>query len=146
MLIISKLIKSSSIALAKTKFTTAPALLLSNKMSYEERITSMGLAKQDDIRKSLTNKSTILLDVRTMDEIAESGKIEVEGHPWMQTVCTTDSVDMDLNKDTIDKDADVVVYCRSGRRASRAKEILESKGFKNVLNGGGYDDMKSMGL
>lgn len=106
----------------------------------------MGLANQDDIRKSLTNKSTILLDVRTMDEIAASGKIEVEGHSWMQTPCTPASEDLDLDTDNVDKDATVVLYCRSGRRASRAKEILESRGFKTVLNGGGYDDMKSMGL
>ena len=113
-------------------------------MSYDERRTSMGLASQDDIRKSLNNKSTILLDVRTMDEIAASGKIEVEGHPWMQTSCTPTSSDLDLDIESIDKDADIVIYCRSGRRASRAKEILEKKGFKNVLNGGGYDDMKSI--
>src|SRR5210317_1042271 len=110
-------------------------------MSYEQRMTSMGLANREDIRTSLTDKSTILLDVRTMDEIAASGKIEVEGHAWMQTPCTPMSDDLDLDTDTVDKEANVVVYCRSGRRASRAKEILERRGFKNVLNGGGYDDM-----
>lgn len=81
-----------------------------------------------------------------MDEIAASGKIEVEGHPWMQTACTPMSSDLDLDTDNVDKDAPVVLYCRSGRRASRTKEILERRGFKNVLNGGGYDDMKNMGL
>ena len=106
----------------------------------------MGLANQDDIRVSLTNKSTIILDVRSLDEIAASGRIEVEGHAWMQTPCTPMSADLDLDTDDVDKDANVVVYCRSGRRASRAKEILQNRGFKHVLNGGGYDDMKEMGL
>ena len=115
-------------------------------MSYEDIMTSMGLACRDDILKSLTNKSTIILDVRTLDEIADSGKIEVEGNQWIQTACTPMSADLDLDTDNLDKDADVVVYCRSGRRASRAKEILQERGFKNVLNGGGYDDMKEMGL
>ena len=115
-------------------------------MSYEERKVSLGLADQEDIRKSLSNKSTILLDVRTEDEIAESGKFEVEGHQWMQTPCTPMSADLDFDTDSLDKDAAVVIYCRSGRRASRAKEILEARGFKNVLNGGGLDDMLSLGL
>ena len=106
----------------------------------------MGLASQDDIRQSLTSKSTIILDVRSLDEITASGRIEVEGNPWLQTPCTPMSADLDLDTDGVDKDANVVVYCRSGRRASRAKEILESRGFKHVLNGGGYDDMKEMGL
>lgn len=81
-----------------------------------------------------------------MNEIAASGKFEVEGLPWMQTSCTPMSADLDLETGNIDKDTDVVIYCQSGRRASRAKEILENRGFKNVLNGGGYGDMMNLGL
>ena len=115
-------------------------------MSYQDRMISMGLADQEDIRKSLANKSTILLDVRTMDEIEASGKFQVEGLSWMQTPCTPMSADLELDTDTVDKQVDVVVYCRSGRRAGRAKEILQERGFRNVLNGGGYDDMLNLGL
>lgn len=35
----------------------------------------------------------------------------------------------------IPKDAQIIVYCRSGSRASMAKAQLESMGFKNVKNG-----------
>lgn len=116
-------------------------------MSYEQRMQDMGLAAPDEIRKSLTNDKAVLLDVRTVDEITASGKFEKEGHKWVQSSCSPNSVDLDVSEEMIsNKDAPVIIYCRSGRRASRAKEILESKGFKNVLNGGGYDDMVSMGL
>lgn len=37
--------------------------------------------------------------------------------------------------------APIVVYCRSGRRASKAEETLKSKGYKTVLNAGGFDDL-----
>ncbi|CAJ1947353.1 unnamed protein product [Cylindrotheca closterium] len=146
MLTISQLTKklSTRISLAKTPKTTNLATTTSRLLSSKNK--KMSIAKPDDIKKSLANKSTILLDVRTMDEIEASGKIEVEGNQWLQTVCTPSSTDMDLNTDDIDKETDIIIYCRSGRRASRAKEILEGRGFKNVLNGGGYDDMKSMGL
>lgn len=36
------------------------------------------------------------------------------------------------------KDKPIVLYCRSGGRAGKAKEILEAAGFSNVTNGGGY--------
>ncbi|MDH5299800.1 MAG: rhodanese-like domain-containing protein [Gammaproteobacteria bacterium] len=40
-----------------------------------------------------------------------------------------------------DKNAPIVVYCAAGVRAGKAKDILESNGFTNVVNGGGYEDM-----
>ena len=36
------------------------------------------------------------------------------------------------------KDRPIVVYCKAGGRAGRAKETLEAAGFTNVTNGGGY--------
>lgn len=41
----------------------------------------------------------------------------------------------------IDKNEEIIVYCRSGVRAKMAKELLEKAGFKNVTNGGGMDDL-----
>ena len=36
------------------------------------------------------------------------------------------------------KDKPVVVYCKSGGRAGKAKQALEAAGFTRVVNGGGY--------
>jgi rhodanese-related sulfurtransferase len=33
------------------------------------------------------------------------------------------------------RDAEIIVFCRSGQRAALAKQILESRGFNNVTNG-----------
>ena len=41
------------------------------------------------------------------------------------------------------KNANIVVYCRSGNRSARAKSILEANGYTNVTNGGGIGDMPS---
>lgn len=43
---------------------------------------------------------------------------------------------------TTDKDAKIVVYCAVGGRAGKAKAALESLGYTNVENGGGFDDVK----
>lgn len=39
------------------------------------------------------------------------------------------------------KDGYIIVYCRSGNRSGKAKEFLESRGYRNVINGGGLKDM-----
>ncbi len=39
------------------------------------------------------------------------------------------------------KDKPVIVYCASGSRSAVAMSILKSRGFTDVLNAGGLDDM-----
>lgn len=41
------------------------------------------------------------------------------------------------------KDQPIRLYCRSGGRAGIAKQALESAGFTNVTNEGGFDDVMS---
>lgn len=41
----------------------------------------------------------------------------------------------------LDKTKPVVLYCRSGGRAQRAKDYLEAQGFTNVKNLGGISDL-----
>lgn len=37
--------------------------------------------------------------------------------------------------------APVIVFCRSGRRAAKAKEVMEQMGYTKVLNAGGLKDL-----
>lgn len=41
----------------------------------------------------------------------------------------------------LDKSKPVVLYCRSGGRAQRAKDYLEAQGFTDVKNMGGISDL-----
>lgn len=36
----------------------------------------------------------------------------------------------------------IVVFCRSGNRSSMAKNMLAQNGFKNVINGGSWQNVK----
>ena len=110
---------------------------------------SMGLASPEDIRQNLSpDAKSVLLDVRTSEEIASTGKIERDGHPWIHCPCMPTSTELEgwneKGDDVPGKDTPIVVYCRSGRRASRAEQLLKSMGYQHVLNGGGYDDMVSI--
>ncbi len=35
----------------------------------------------------------------------------------------------------------IIVFCRSGNRSDEAKTILEQNGFKNVVNGGTWEEV-----
>ncbi|MCK9403645.1 MAG: rhodanese-like domain-containing protein [Chitinophagaceae bacterium] len=35
----------------------------------------------------------------------------------------------------------IVVFCRSGNRSGQAKTILEQNGFKNIVNGGTWENV-----
>jgi phage shock protein E len=109
---------------------------------YQTRAEEFGFASPEEIRIALSRDSTDVLDVRTLDEIAAAGRLQ---HPkWTQiegTPSECPGLSAAPERFVPNKDATVVIYCRSGRRAGKAKEVLESHGYSNVLNAGGYDDV-----
>jgi phage shock protein E len=93
------------------------------------------------VRGALANPKTTVLDVRRLDEILESGFLKTEDRQWIHAPCTlTECPLLDVAAESLipDKNAPVVVYCASGKRAAKAKEVLESKGYGNVLNAGTF--------
>ncbi|MBO6102837.1 MAG: rhodanese-like domain-containing protein [Opitutales bacterium] len=73
-----------------------------------------------------------IIDARTPAEYQES---HIKGALNMPV----DSISEQILVDRIDKNAKIVVYCRRGIRASKAKQILDSMGYKNVRNIGGLE-------
>ena len=118
---------------------------------YEERAKQYGFAPTLDILNALARSDTIVLDVRSEDEIAASGN-SISEHTaglWKQTGCTPHSCPkLETNPSDLvgedQKESPVVIYCRSGRRAMKAQQLLEEYGCKNVMNAGGYDDVMFM--
>ena len=65
-----------------------------------------------------------LVDVRTLAE-------HMEGHiPGSLNINVKDEQFSSCTDDLLDKDKEVAVYCRSGRRSRTAADILVKKGFK----------------
>ena len=77
--------------------------------------------------------SARLIDVRTPGEFAD------RHHPGAENILL-DQIEADPNV-VGDKAQEIIVYCRSGRRSTLAKELLEQAGFNNVKNGGGLDQL-----
>ena len=69
----------------------------------------------------------IILDVRTKEECFESkipGSLNIDYY----------SENFKNNLDSLNKDLNYYIYCRSGNRSGKTVMILREKGFNNVFN------------
>lgn len=85
-----------------------------------------------EVSRNETN-SVILLDVRTPKEFEQ-------GHLW--NARNIDWFDADFAKRITEfgKEETIYVYCKKGGRSAKAQQLLDSLGYKKVVNlEGGYD-------
>ena len=88
----------------------------------------------EEAKKRLDNeKGIILLDVRTKEEYET-------GHIKDSKLMPVDTLKEESVKSLLDKEATIVVYCRSGNRSATAASILVEQGYKNVYNLGGISN------
>ena len=83
--------------------------------------------------KKLVQQGALLLDVRTTEEYAG-------GH--IQGAINIPVQNLEARLSEVPKDKAVVVYCRSGGRSHRAKELLKNKGHTQVYDIGGMGNWK----
>ena len=79
----------------------------------------------------IENKKGVLIDVRTPEEFAE-GHIEGAINIPVETI-----KDDELLKEVPDTKTPLLIYCRTGRRASDAGQTLVKNGYQYVVNFGG---------
>ena len=78
------------------------------------------------------NPELILLDVRTQEEFAQ-------GHIPGAVCLPNEMITADMPF-PFGKDAEIIVYCRSGRRSAESAKKLREMGFSNVSDLGGILD------
>ena len=80
------------------------------------------------------NKNAVILDVRTKPEFDEK-------HINRALLLPNEEIDAAAAAKVIpNKNAEVLLYCRSGRRSAEAAKKLLSLGYKNVKDFGGIID------
>lgn len=79
-----------------------------------------------------TFASDIWIDVRTTEEF-NAGHLEGAIHIPYEDIANR------IGEVTTDKNATIHLYCRSGNRSGIAQQTLQSIGFKNAVNEGGYE-------
>jgi phage shock protein E len=79
---------------------------------------------------------TIWIDVRSSEEFSQ-------GHlPGAVNIIHTEISDK-IGTVTLDKNAEIKLYCRSGRRSGIAEAALKELGYANVHNVGGYEELSA---
>ncbi len=88
-----------------------------------------GSGTNDDL-KQMISEGAFLVDVRSNAEFAE-------GHVKGSTNIPLDKVQSQIAKFKNKKN--IIVFCRSGMRATQAKSILAQNGIVNVTNAGTWN-------
>ena len=97
-----------------------------------------GMPDEQSVKVDLN--TVILLDVRSPEEYAS-------GYLQGALNIPHDRIEAEISAIAPDKAAQVILYCRSGRRANTALETLRAMGYTNVSNYGGLEDaQKRLGL
>ncbi len=82
----------------------------------------------------INDPASNLVDVRTPAEVQEVSVPRAENIPMDKVI---------PNLDRFRKmEGDIVLFCRSGARSEQVKLYLNQNGVTNVVNGGGYADIK----
>ncbi|UOP04334.1 rhodanese-like domain-containing protein [Conchiformibius kuhniae] len=81
-------------------------------------------------------RTGILIDVRSAEEFAA-------GHLNHAVNIPHDQIARHIAALTDNRDTEILLYCRSGRRSGLAQQTLHNMGYRNVRNLGAYDDLKT---
>ncbi|MGI2261491.1 rhodanese-like domain-containing protein [Shewanella sp. GXUN23E] len=105
---------------------------------FTSLFTGMAQANDDIYRQAWERAANgaMVVDVRTPAEFAQ-------GHLPGAINIPLPEVTQQFAARQIPKDADIVLYCRSGNRSGQAQRALINLGYSNTFNGLGYDGLMS---
>lgn len=86
----------------------------------------------------LVRSGALLVDVRELAELAETGRLEGAINRPMSS--------FGEQARTMPRDRPIILYCRTGRRAAIAADILKSLGFTQIHNLGGFQSAARAGM
>lgn len=121
------------------------AVALGNCSKHEpglraERVEVARPSKDPATARSLIASGAVVIDVRTADEFADRHLAMAVNLPVDELPGRLAEVDRLVGGD---RTRPIVVYCAAGTRAARAKAQLEAAGYTNVVNGGGFEDLRT---
>jgi phage shock protein E len=95
---------------------------------------SISVSAKETIQYQKFENNVQVIDVRSAAEWKDGHHPDAQHLPHTTILDGKGFIDLDKTKP-------VVLYCRSGGRAERAKNYLQTQGFKNVKNLGGISDL-----
>lgn len=108
------------------------ALLVLTGCTTVEETTTLPEDNIEVVAETFDSKNwekVTIIDIRTPEEFEEGhleGAVNIDFYE--------DSFVSEL--DSLDKDDEVLIYCRSGNRSGQASEIMQELGFTNIIDAG----------
>lgn len=131
LMIIALAVTACGTVISKQTQDTGEAMNTINKVDSVVDYTDI---KPEDAKERLENeKGIILLDVRTLEE-------SIETHIPGSILIPVEEIKSKASEILKDKNAEIFVYCRSGRRSVTASRELIEMGYTKVYNLGGIID------
>jgi len=108
------------------------SLLLLTGLACQAETPAVGTITPVELAQRLKEpRPPVVLDVRTREEYAA-------GHVDTAINLPHDELERRLGEIPGDKSGEIVVYCRSGKRAKIAEQILIDSGYRNVRDLAGH--------
>ena len=111
-------------ALSKTKKDTSEDT--TDKAAYRK-------ISAEEAYEMMASQEVVVVDVRTREEYDV-------GHIENAVLVPNESIGSEMPEALPDKEATLLIYCRSGRRSKQAAEKLLKLGYQNVYDFGGVID------
>ena len=87
----------------------------------------------DEAYQMVQENKCNLIDIRELNELELTGRVEGANHIPMGNLETLLDPDSDVYKNgQIDKDKEVVLFCAGGVRSEMSVKSLIAKGYKNI--------------
>lgn len=104
-------------------------------LSFLKSMFGGGAQGGPSVAREKIAQGALVIDVRSAQEW-QGGHLPNAKHlPVQELAARLEEVDGWCGGD---RGRDIVVYCASGMRSGRARQMLAEAGFTSVINGGGY--------
>ena len=118
------------------KYILLAVLVVGGLFMYMQRGGANEVMSYEELQSKLNSKANfVLVDVRTREEFDA-------GHIPTAILLPYDEIEAKAMTVLPDKEKEIVVYCRSGRRSAIAKKALVELGYKDVKDFGGISKWK----
>lgn len=121
----------------KTKITTLLLITLTGIIMFNflsKKQNGMDISTTE-FKEKIKSQPGKVIDVRTLEEYND-GHLNITDaqYDWMNGNFH-DAVE------SMDKEETYYLYCRSGNRSGQAAQMMRNRGFENVYNIGGFEDI-----
>jgi len=95
---------------------------------------------ETEFKEKISSQPGVVIDVRTTEEFND-GHLTITDYQYNFL-----DGEFEQQLDQLDKDKTYYLYCRTGNRSGQAADLMKKRGFDNVFNIGGFEDLANAGF